>query len=97
MMHSHTGCICLAFLHCGFSYVSSNGLPELHTHIGCIYATFFIAFFYFSPLCTFKCILKLPARKEALLHWLHFLHLGTAISSVAILGVCYDDDDATED
>ena len=77
--------------------MSSNGLPELHTHIGCIYATFFIAFFYFSPLCAFKCILKLPARKEALLHWLHFLHLGTAISSVAILGVCYDDDDATED
>ena len=39
--HSHTGCICLTFLHCGFSGVSSNGLPErMHSHIGCICLTY---------------------------------------------------------
>ena len=36
-MHIHIGCICLAFLHCGFSYVSSNGLPErMQNHTGCM-------------------------------------------------------------
>jgi len=36
-MYSHTGCICLAFLHCAFLNVSSNCLPErMHSHIGCI-------------------------------------------------------------
>ena len=40
-MHNHTGCICLIFLHCAFSNVSSNGLPErMHSHIGCISLTF---------------------------------------------------------
>ena len=28
-MHSHNDCICLAFLHCEFSYVSSNYLREM--------------------------------------------------------------------
>ena len=27
----------------------------------------------FSPLCVFKCLLKVPAREEAYLHWLHFI------------------------
>ena len=36
-MHSHIGCICLTFLHCAFSNVSSNGLNEkMHSHIGYI-------------------------------------------------------------
>ena len=38
---SHIGCICLAFLHCAFSNVSSNGLHErMHSHIGSIYLAF---------------------------------------------------------
>ena len=40
-MQSHTGCICLTFLHCAFSNVSSNCLPEKRqSHIGCIRLTF---------------------------------------------------------
>ena len=36
-MHSHTGCICVAFLHCMFSYVSSNDMSvRVHSRIGCI-------------------------------------------------------------
>ena len=35
------GFICLTFLHCAFSNVSSNRLPKKrHSHIGCIYLTF---------------------------------------------------------
>ena len=35
-MYSHTGCICLSFLHCVFSHVSSDPLPDrMHNHIGC--------------------------------------------------------------
>ena len=41
MLHIHTDRICLIFLHCVFSNVSSNGLPEKrHSHIGCICLTF---------------------------------------------------------
>ena len=40
-MQSHTGCICLTFLHCVFSNVSSNRLPEqMQNHTGCICWTF---------------------------------------------------------
>ena len=40
-MHSHTGCICLTFLRCVLSNVSSNDLPEKrHSHIGCICMAF---------------------------------------------------------
>ena len=40
-MRNHTGCICLTFLHCAFSNVSSNGLHEwMHNHTGCICLTF---------------------------------------------------------
>ena len=36
-MQSHTGCICLTFLQCVFSCVSSKCLPEMkHSHTGCI-------------------------------------------------------------
>ena len=34
---SHTGCICLTYLHCAFSNVSSNGLlGKMHNHTDCI-------------------------------------------------------------
>ena len=40
-MHSHTGCIYLAFRRCVFSNVSSKCLHErMHSHIGCICLTF---------------------------------------------------------
>ena len=40
-MHSHIGGICLTFLHCEFSNVSSGCLPEnRQSHIGCIWLTF---------------------------------------------------------
>ena len=40
-MHSHIGCICLTFLHCASSNVTSNCLPEMMlNHIGCICLTF---------------------------------------------------------
>ena len=36
--HSHIGCICVTFLHCAFSNVSSNCLQQKrHIHIGCIF------------------------------------------------------------
>ncbi len=38
---SHIGCICLAFLHCAFSNVSSMPLYQsMHSCIGCICLTF---------------------------------------------------------
>ena len=40
-MHICNGCICLVFLHCAFSNVSSNRLPEkMHSRIGCIHMTY---------------------------------------------------------
>ena len=41
MIYNHTGCICLTFLQCAFSNVSSNYLREkMHNHTGCICLTF---------------------------------------------------------
>ena len=46
-MHSHIGCICLAFLHCAFSNVSSSGLLEMrHSRIGCICVTFLLHYWF---------------------------------------------------
>ena len=40
-VYSHISCICLVFLHCAFSNVSSNCLPQKrHSRIGCICLTF---------------------------------------------------------
>ena len=40
-LHSRIGCICLTFLHCGFSNVSSNCLHQrMHSDTGCICLTF---------------------------------------------------------
>ena len=47
---SHTGCICLIFLHCGCSNVFSNHLPEwMHSHTECIYLTFLHCVFWNVP------------------------------------------------
>ena len=40
-MHNYIGCIFMPFLHCAFSNLSSNCLPErIHNHIGCICSAF---------------------------------------------------------
>ena len=66
-MHIHIVCTCLAFLHCVFSNVSSNHLPvSMHIHTG-----------YISPLCLFKCLLKLLTCEDAKSHWLHLFDLIT--------------------
>ena len=60
-----TGYICLLFVFCVSRNASSNCLPgRMKSHSGCI-------LFGFSPLCVFKCTLKLYARTDAKLHWLH--------------------------
>ena len=52
-----TGCICLTFLRCAFSNKSSNCLHEpRQSHTG-----YWLHLYDFSPLCVFKCLLKLPA------------------------------------
>ena len=51
--------LCLTFLHCAFSNVSSN--------------SHWLYLFYFSPQCVFKCVLKWPARDDLKLHWLHLI------------------------
>ena len=49
-MHSHIGHIYLTFLHCAFSNVSSNCLPEMmQNHIGCICLTFSTVRFQMCP------------------------------------------------
>ena len=59
---SHIGCIWLTFLHCAFSYVHSNCLPErMHSTFGYVWLTF--------PHSA-KCLLKWSALKEAKSHWL---------------------------
>ena len=64
-MQSHASCICLIFLHCVFSNASSNCLHQrMQSHTGCICLIF-------SPLCVFKCVLKLLASEDAKSHWLH--------------------------
>ena len=52
-MHNHTGCICLTFLHCVSSNVSSNCLPQkMHNHTGYICLTFLhCAFSNVSSIC----------------------------------------------
>ena len=40
-MHNHIDCICLSFLHCGFSNDSSMHLDQsMHSHTGCICLSF---------------------------------------------------------
>ena len=73
-MQSYIGYICLAFLHCAFSNVSSNGLPEkMQSHTGCICSTFLHCAFsnvsstflykkmhsYIGCTCVFRCVLNL--------------------------------------
>ena len=50
-MHNHTGYICVASLHCAFSNVPSNCLPEtMHSHIACNCLTFLYCVFSNEPL-----------------------------------------------
>ena len=62
-MQSHTGCICLTFLHCAFFNVSPNRLPEwMQSHSGCICLTFLhCAFSNVSLNCPRGCIITLVA------------------------------------
>ena len=63
---SHICCI-FTFLHCAFSSVSLNCLPEKsHSHIGCICLTLLH--------CALTNVSSSPqlARKDAKSHWLHF-------------------------
>ena len=62
-MQSHTGYICLTFLHCVFSNVSSNRLHEMmHNHIGCICSTLL------------HCVLSnVPSNS---LPWRMYIHIG---------------------
>ena len=56
----HIGCICLTFLHCAFSCVSSNCLPERkQSHISCICSTFLQ--------CVLSCVSSngLPLRMQS--------------------------------
>ena len=55
LCHSHIGCICLIFLHCPLSNVSSNSLHDkMHRHIGHI-----------GLWQCFKCLLKSPSGENA--------------------------------
>ena len=64
-MHSHFGCIYLAFPHYVLKNVSSNGLPErMQSHTD-------ITFVWLFSTVRFKCLLKLPSREDAKSHWLH--------------------------
>ena len=63
-LHSRIGCICLTFLHCVFSNVSSNRLHKrIHSRIGCIFFIFPTAGFQMTPQCTRlrACIVTLVA------------------------------------
>ena len=74
--HSHIGCICLTFLHCGFANVPSNCLHEKnHGHIGCICMTFLQ--------CGFSNVSsnRLPKKKHSCIGCicLTYLHCGFSI------------------
>ena len=48
-MHNHTGCICLTFLRCVFSNVSSRRLHKrMQNHTGCIYLIFHWQLFHWN-------------------------------------------------
>ena len=67
-MHTHTGCICLTFLHCVFSNEFLNWLPEkMHSHTGCICSA---VYFQMSTqiACIRSCIIALVAFL-----WLFFI------------------------
>ena len=57
MMHNRTGCICLSFLQCVFSNVSSNYRPErIQSHTACLSFLHYVFF---------KCTVKLSARENS--------------------------------
>ena len=52
-----------------FSTVHFQMSPKIGSHRG--WKITLAEFFYFSPLCVFKCLLKLPAWEDEKSHWLH--------------------------
>ena len=88
-MQSHIGCICLIFLHCAFSNVSSMNLDQsMHNHIGCICLIFLHCAFsnvsskrlhkkmqsHIGSIClTFLYCAFSNVSSNCLLHRLHFL------------------------
>ena len=71
------------FLHCAPSNVSSNRLPErMHTHTG---------LFDFSPLCVFKCLLKLPAWTDAKSRCLQFFNFSPLCIFKCVLNGPWED------
>ena len=72
-MQSHMCCICLTFLHCVFSDVSSKNLGQSRqSHIGCIYLTF--------RHCAFSNVVSncLPEKRHSRIGYIcsTFLHCG---------------------
>ena len=77
----------LTFLHCVLSNVISNFLNEQRKTLLCVFQVVpqvacskgciitLVASIDFSPLCDFKCILKLAGQVDAKLHWLHLFDL----------------------
>ena len=63
-MQTHIRCICLTF-----STVYFQMCPQSVWSRGC--KVTLVHLFGFSPLCVFKCVLKLPAWEDAKSHWLH--------------------------
>ena len=77
-MQSHTGCICLSFLHRALLNVSSHGLHHMrHSHIGCICSTF--------PHCVFSNVSSncLPERMQSHIGCICSTFLHCAFSNVS--------------
>ena len=77
-MQSRIDCTCLTFLHCVFSNVSSNRLPELmQSHIGCICLAF--------PHCAFSNVSSdyLPERMQSHTGCIYLSFLFCAFSNVS--------------
>ena len=82
-----TADIDFTFLHCVLSNVISNFLNEQRKTLWCVFQVVpqvacskgciitLVASIDFSPLCDFKCILKLAGQVDAKLHWLHLFDL----------------------
>ena len=85
--HNGIVCIDLTFLHCVLSNVISNFLNEQRKTLLCVFQVVpqvacskgciitLVASIDFSPLCDFKCVLKLAGQVDAKLHWLHLFDL----------------------
>ena len=57
--------VTLVAIVCFFSIVYFQISPQITCWRGCIGGLHWLHFFYFSPLCVFKCVLKLPVQENA--------------------------------